>query len=167
MMDLNEKCRSLTEMHFFSGLSEEVLHQLADLAQPRRYGAGEFLFHEGVCSGELFLLRQGKVQLQMCVPGHGSIPILTLGPGQLVGWSAILGAGDMTTSAVALELTTTLVFPAEKLKKIFEQDFQFGFRFMERLADALARRLVATRLQLLDLFANESPPISMNEDRHG
>ena len=166
-MASEEVIRSLAEMRLFSGLSEPVLRRLADLAEPRRYAAGEVLFHEGAVCGELFVLRHGKVQLQMRVPGHGSIPILTLGPGQLVAWSAVLGTGEMTTSAVALEVTEAFALPGDKLKELCEQDHDFGYLFMERLAGALARRLVATRLQLLDLFASETPRISVKEDHHG
>lgn len=166
-MASEEVIRSLAEMRLYSGLSESVLSQLADMAELRRFGSGEVLFHEGAGCGDLFLLRHGKVQLQMRVPGHGSIPILTLGPGQLVAWSALLGTGEMTTSAVALEETEAFAMPADKLKELCEQDRDFGCQFMERLAGALARRLVATRLQLLDLFASETPRISVKEEQHG
>lgn len=158
---------SLAEMRLYSGLSESVLSQLADMAEVRRFCSGEVLFHEGAGCGDLFFLRHGKVQLQMRVPGHGSIPILTLGPGQLVAWSAVLGTGEMTTSAVALEETEAFAMPADKLEELCERDHDFGYQFMERLAGALARRLVATRLQLLDLFASELPQISVKEEQRG
>lgn len=167
MMPIEELVRGLAETPLFSGLSETALRRLAEMAEQRRYGAGEVLFHEGTRGGDLFVLRQGKVHLKMRVPGHGSIPILTLGPGQLVAWSAVLGAGEMTTSAVALEETETLAMPGGKLKELCEQDREFGCQFMERMAAALARRLVATRLQLLDLFASELPRIAVKDDGHG
>jgi CRP-like cAMP-binding protein len=159
--------RDLAEMQLFSGLSEGALSQLLSLATEQRFAPGAVVFHEGSSCGDLYLLRHGKVQLQMRVPGHGSIPILTIGPGQLLGWSAVVGTGEMTTSAVALEETEVWVLSGDKLKTLFEQDHHFGYRFMERLAAALARRLVATRLQLLDLFASEAPSISMKEERRG
>ncbi len=164
-MSSDEMVQSFAEMRLFLGMSEAVLCQLATFAELRRYAADEVLFYEGTCCAELLLLRQGKVQLQMRVPGHGSIPILTLGPGQLVAWSAVLRTGEMTTSAVALEKTEALVMSGAKLKELCEQDRDFGYRFMERLAGALGRRLVATRLQLLDLFANETPRISVEEEQ--
>jgi CRP-like cAMP-binding protein len=72
----------------------------------------------------------------------------------------------MTTSAVALEETEAFAMPGDKLRELCEQDREFGYRFTERLAGALARRLVATRLQLLDLFASETPR-SPAEQSHG
>ena len=40
---------------------------------------------------------------------------------------------------------------------------EFGFHLMQRLASSLSKRLVATRLQLLDLFAETPPTVP---DRH-
>lgn len=167
MKVLEETYRSLAGMVLFANFSEAILRQLAQLAEFRRYDAGGLLFYEGAHCGELFVLQSGKVQLQMRVPGRGSIPILTLGPGHLVAWSAVLGSGEMTTSASATEETTAFAFPVSKLKELCEQDHELGHRFMEQLANALARRLVATRLQLLDLFSHETPPIPGTEAAHG
>lgn len=167
MMSLEDAYRSVSEMGLFSSFSETMLRLVAQLAEPRQYSAGSQLFHEGAHCDELFVLLKGKVQLQMRVPGRGSIPILTLGPGQLVAWSSVLGNGEMTTSATALEETSAFVLPASKLKELFEQDHEFGYRFMEQLASALARRLVATRLQLLDLCSLDAPQIPAMEEQHG
>jgi CRP/FNR family cyclic AMP-dependent transcriptional regulator len=166
-MALEDICKNLSELGLFSKLPETMLRQLAQLAEPRSYGAGGLLFHEGAHGDELFVLQKGKVQLQMRVPGRGSIPILTLGPGQLAAWSAVLGTGEMTTSATALEDTAAFVLPVSKLKELWKQDHEFGYRFMEQLADALARRLVATRLQLLDLCSPDAPQIPVKEEPHG
>jgi hypothetical protein len=38
-----------------------------------------------------------------------------------------------------------------------QSDHEFGYQFMRLLSMALAQRLTATRLQLLDLFAPASP----------
>lgn len=166
-MTADEICKLLAEIPLLSGMSESTLVQLANMSELRRWNANEILFREGAECRDLFLLQRGKVQLQMRVPGHGSIPILTLGPGQLVAWSAFLGTGEMTTSAVALEETEALAVIGGKLKDLCEHDHNFGYRFVERLAGALARRLVATRLQLLDLFAREAPRISELEEKRG
>lgn len=156
----------LVKTRLLACLSEPMLHQLARAAESRIFRAGQVLFHEGAICRELFLLTTGKVQLNMRVPGHGIIPILTVGPGQMVAWSAILGHGEMTTSALALEDTQAIALPFEKIMELCEQDHDFGYRFMRCLAGELARRLVATRLQLLDLFANESPMIPLEKEDH-
>ena len=167
MKSLDDTDQILAGMGLFSSLSGTMLRQVAQAAEWRQYRAGGQLFYEGAHCDELFVLQQGKVQLQMRVPGRGSIPILTLGPGQLLAWSAVLGAGEMTTSATALADTSAFIWRASKLKELFEQDHEFGYRFMEQLASALARRLVATRLQLLDLCSSDAPQIPATKEQHG
>ena len=95
----------------------------------------------------------------MQVPGRGQTRILTLGPGDLVAWSAILGDGRMTTSAVALEPSELVALPARYVIELCEQQPALGYRFMRGVAQAISRRLVGTRLQLLDLFSNSAPPL--------
>jgi hypothetical protein len=60
----------------------------------------------------------------------------------------------MTTSAVAQEDTQVIAICAADLLALCESDPVFGYQLMQRVALALANRLVATRLQLLDLFAD-------------
>lgn len=162
-MTVDEIYTELSQVPFCARLPDAGLRCLADCAQPRSFDAGQVLFHEGTVSSDLFLMRRGRVQLQMRVPGRGSVPILTLGPGQLVGWSAAMHGGEMTTSAIALETTEVFALAGDTIRTLCEQDHELGFRFMQQLAGALARRLVATRLQLLDLFATDPPRIPVSE----
>jgi CRP-like cAMP-binding protein len=81
----------------------------------------------------------------------------------MVGWSALLGEqGKMTASAIAVEDTELVVVQAERLRRLCEVSHDFGFHLMRSMASALAKRLLATRLQLLDLFADAAPAIPAN-----
>jgi CRP-like cAMP-binding protein len=78
----------------------------------------------------------------------------------MVGWSSLIANGKMTAGAVAVEDSEVVVAPANRLKELSETNHDFGFHLMRQMAAALAKRLVATRLQLLDLFADAPPTIS-------
>ncbi|MEZ6123277.1 MAG: cyclic nucleotide-binding domain-containing protein [Planctomycetaceae bacterium] len=143
----------LNELHFSADLPAETLQQLARHCQSKSFAAGEVIFHEGTASDALYLIYAGKIALEMSIPGRGAVRILTLGPGEMVGWSSLLSEGNMTASAIAIEPTTTVVAPAKTLLEICETNRELGYHLMRRMAFALSRRLVATRLQLLDLFA--------------
>jgi CRP/FNR family transcriptional regulator, cyclic AMP receptor protein len=166
-MTANDIFCDFAGMGFSSGLSETTLHRLAEMAQLRSHAAGDVLFQEGAHCSDVLVVRSGKIQLSVRVPGRGSVPILTLGPGQIVGWSPILGSGEMSTSALALAATEVFALPGDRLREFCEHDHEFGYRFMERMARALARRLVATRLQLLDLFAGGAPQNGVREEARG
>jgi CRP/FNR family transcriptional regulator, cyclic AMP receptor protein len=97
------------------------------------------------------IICSGRVALDLHVPGHGSVQLLQLGPGELLGWSALLG-GRMTTTATAVEGTTLVAVSAAELLTTCEIDHSFGYWLMRRLAGSLAGRLTDTRKQLVDLL---------------
>ena len=99
--------------------------------------------------------------LQMRVPGRDDVRILSLGPGDMVAWSALLTGGRMTASAVALEDTEVVSVSARDVLAICESNHSFGYHVMRQMGQALADRLLATRLQLLDLFAETSPEVPL------
>jgi CRP-like cAMP-binding protein len=139
------------------GLPADCLARLEQLAQSRSFPPGTVLFTEGAVHTDFHVIVEGHVRLDMVVPGRGRIPILTAGPGDVLAWSALLGDGTMTSTGIALDPVRTVAFPGEPLRQLCESDERLGYHFMRKLAAALSRRLLATRLQLLDLFADHVP----------
>jgi len=150
----------LEGLQFSAAMPADVLEKLAAESTTQSLKPGEVLFREGSENKNLYFMRSGRLALEMIVPGRGAVRILTTGPGDMVGWSALLGRGTMTASAVALEPCELVVAPADKLSRLCQSHPDFGYHLMLHMAGALSKRLVATRLQLLDLFAVEPPPIS-------
>jgi CRP-like cAMP-binding protein len=64
----------------------------------------------------------------------------------------------MTASALALEATQVVSIDADELLALCEQNHTLGYQVMRRMSHSLANRLIATRLQLLDLFADSPVP---------
>jgi CRP-like cAMP-binding protein len=154
----------LGKLRFSAALPDQVLARVAALATLRGFPAGTLLFREGSQNDQLMIVTIGRVALDMQVPGRGDVRILSLGPGDVVAWSALLGGGRMTTSAVALEDTQVVAIRAADALALCQSDSTFGYHLMRQLAQALANRLVATRLQLLDLFADTAPVASYGPD---
>lgn len=144
----------LEQLRFTAELPSAMLDALANLASLRQFAAGATLFHEGARHEALYLLCRGRVALEMGAAGRGAVRILSLGPGDVIGWSALLGDGPMTASAVALEPCEVLAIPGGELLALCEADHDAGYALMRQMATALSRRLLATRLQLLDLFGD-------------
>lgn len=134
-------------------LAAETQRRLAELAHGREYPAGAVLFREGAPADRVYVVVAGHVALDMHVAGRGAVRILTVGPGELLAWSALVGAGRLTATGTALEATRVVEYPARDLEQVAEADRSFGYEWMRVIASSLARRLTATRLQLLDLFA--------------
>ena len=158
-MDTQTLVDVLAKLRFSEALPLAVLQRVAAIAQLRGIPTGTFLFREGAQNDQLMIIAIGKVALDIQVPGRGEVRIISLGPGDMVAWSALLGGGRMTTSAVALEDTQVVAIGAADALALCQSDPVFGYHLMHQVAQVLANRLVATRLQLLDLFADTEPVV--------
>lgn len=143
----------LRSVKLLQGISENHLHQLAASAVAQHYAPGSTLFQENAVHHTFYLIVEGTVALDIHIPRRGTKRVLSVGPGEILAWSAILGNGVMTTSAVTTAATSLIAWPAQKLLALCQADHEIGFLFMQRIAQALSRRLTATRLQLLDMYA--------------
>lgn len=144
--------KQMRESGFFHSTPPTILHRLDPIVCEREFAPGCQIFTEGLKHPEIHVVLQGHVRLEMNIPGRGRTAILSTGEGDLLGWSPLLSDSEMTATAVALDPVKTLAFPADKLRHLCESDHEIGFHFMKRLANAIAHRLMATRLQLLDLY---------------
>lgn len=131
---------------------ETAIESLAALGEVITFSAGTVLFSEGDRHDSLYLICGGSVSLEMVTAQCGRQRILTVGPGDLVAWSALVGSGQMTATAWTMEASPMLVFSGTELRRRCEADHEFGYAVMSWVARAMGRRLLATRLQLLDLF---------------
>ena len=156
-MTTTEMLQVLHELRFSAGLSEEDLNKLAEISELVGFAAGATIFTEGSTSRFIYLLRNGRVELKMCAPARGCQTLLTLEDGDLLGWSPAILRGEMTATAVAVCDTQAIRIAADKLDSLCEADHDIGYQMMRRIAVAMASRLAATRLQVLDVHADTLP----------
>ncbi len=152
--------QKLKDISFSASLPEHVLRQIAAASKITDFPAGAVMFREGDENHNLYLICSGSVALEMSAPDLGCVRVLTLGAGDMVAWSAMLGRGEMSTTAVIDEDTQAISISAPHLLEICEEHQEVGFQIMRRMAQSLCRRLVATRLQLLDLFSDETAAVN-------
>jgi CRP-like cAMP-binding protein len=124
--------------------------QLALLATSKTYLPGSCIFQEGNHEQHVYIVAEGKVMLEIKVPSLGVVQVHQVGPGDLLGWSPILGRGWMTATARALIPCRLIALDAEQVSTLAECDTRFGMELFRLMATALAERLRATRLQLPD-----------------
>lgn len=140
---------------FGAGLEPETQVRLARLARRYQAAAGTQLLGEGELTTELSIVVSGRVTLRTLVPERGSVPILTVEPGDVFGWSAVVEPFRATSTVVAQGPVDVLALEAKGLRAALATDCGLAVALYPRMLQALARRLSATRLQLLDLFAGE------------
>jgi CRP/FNR family transcriptional regulator, cyclic AMP receptor protein len=155
-MDRAAFFEAAAEAPFLGGLSVGERRRLAELARPLAVEPGTMLLREGFETTELGIVRTGRVALRLTVPMRGIHTILTVEPGDVFGWSALVPPYRSTSTAVATEPTTGVVFPARALREALDRDEELAAALYPRILHSVARRLEATRLQLLDLFAQDT-----------
>ena len=154
-MDTGTFVDALGSSPFLRGLEPRARHRLADLARPRSADPGEVLLREGTETDALGVVTHGRVALRLLVPERGAMTILTVEPGDLFGWSAVVPPYRSTSTAVAIEPTTAIVLPARELREALAADEELAATLYPRILRSVARRLEATRLQLLDVFGRD------------
>jgi len=140
---------------FGSGLPEASLERLAGMAREYETPARARLLREGDETKELSVLVDGRVALTEHVAGRGSVTLMTVEPGDVFGWSSLITPFRATSTVVSLEPVKVIAFDAAALREEVHADCVLASGIYPRLLEALARRLGATRHQLLDLYGSE------------
>ena len=138
---------------FLASLSPRVREKLFTLGETFRYTAGQTIFREGDPALHLFIVQTGRVAIDLHIPSKGRFTILTVGPGDVFSWCALVEPRIETATVRAVEETEVVGVKGGALMDLCREDPEFGFELYRALAEVIAGRLTATRLQMLDLFS--------------
>ncbi len=144
----------LAEQPTFAGLPMDALELIAGCGVNTGFEAGQYLLREGDPADSFFVLRSGRVALEMSAPPRGVLVIETFGGGDVVGWSWLFPPYRWHFDAVALEPVRAVALDGACLRGKCEEDPTFGFELTRRFAHLLVGRLQATRVRLLDLYGD-------------
>ena len=144
--------RLLAEHPFFAGLRAEHLAVLVGCAANVRFEPGEFLCREGEPAEHFYLIRHGRVTLELFVPQKGPVRLQTLDAGELVGWSWLVEPYTWHFDARALEPVVAVSLDGICLRGKCDDDPRLGYELLKRFAHIMEERLHTARLGLLDLY---------------
>ncbi len=151
---------TLPGIQFLRGVAREHLEQIAAIAQLRDYESDEVVFHQGDDADSVYLVVFGKLSIELGATAQDCKHIVTVGPGEMLGWSSLLERSQLAATARAVESTRLVRIDSAKLLKICDEDPAFGFQFMRRTSVALAKRLNATWGQLSHLHLQHFLPVT-------
>jgi CRP-like cAMP-binding protein len=137
---------------FFRELDARHLALLVGCASNVRFPAGEFLFRAGEEANQFFLVREGRVAIEIAPPGAAAHTLQTVGTGDVLGWSWLIPPYHWKFDARAVEDTRALALDGKCLRAKCETDHDLGYELLKRFAHIMEERLQATRLQLLDVY---------------
>lgn len=148
--------RILTEHPFTQGLEEHHLALLTGCASNVRFEPGQRIFREGEEANQFYLLREGMLAIELFSAERGALTILTLGPGEVLGWSWLVPPYRWKFDAYAVQSARTVALDGKCLREKAEKDHDLGYALLKRIAHVMESRLHATRLQLLNVYEVES-----------
>jgi CRP/FNR family transcriptional regulator, cyclic AMP receptor protein len=136
----------LAQHSFFVGLSGEQLNLVASLATSARYGAQQRVFKYDTDANSFYVLRDGKVGVEIPAVSGEPLRIQTVGNGGVLGWSWLIPPYRWAFDARALAPSEIVVLDGARLRAECEVDPRLGYELLKRFAALMAERLNASRL---------------------
>jgi len=145
--------RIIAEHPFFEGLDSEFVQLMVSCASNVRFKADTYILKEGDPANTFYLIREGKVAVELFAPQRRPIIVATLGVGELLGWSWLLPPFQWRFHARAIDGVRAIALDGKCLRTKCEENHDLGYAVLKRFAQIMERRLEATRLQLLDVYS--------------
>ena len=136
----------------FAGLEADDLTLIAGCAKNVGYDEDELLFREGEPADTFFLLRRGRVALELHTPERGGLVIETIEPGDVVGWSWLFEPYRWLFDARAATPVRAIAFDGACLRGKCEDDKELGYELMKRFGHVMIDRLQHARVRLMDVY---------------
>lgn len=137
---------------FCRDLAPRYLRLLVGCASNVVFRPGDIIFRTEDAVDQFYLIRVGKVAVELYVPARGAVTVQTLSEGEVLGWSWLIPPYRATFGVRAVELTRAIGIDGKCLRNKCETDHDLGYDLFKRVAPILVHQLEATQVQLLDLY---------------
>ncbi len=148
----------LAEIPIFALIDDQERATLAELVDIRRFETGEIIFHYGARGDEIYMVREGKVQVFVTNDTGEQITLGENTRGDVFGEISLLDGGPRTASAIAVEPTEVLTLDRDQLLELVEKHPHVALD----LLTVIGRRLRATD-ELLRTQVARNPNIEEEE----
>ena len=156
---------TLRKIHIFKGLSDRELEAIAELGEQRNYKAGEVVFNEGSKGEELYIVRRGKVRIELALgQATDSAAVHKVTEGKLFGELALVDKGQRSATAECEGDCELIVLDCDRLYSLFEKNSHIGYTIVRNIATVLARRIRKTNLQLVASILREPLILDFGEE---
>lgn len=138
----------LSSCYLFEGLSESQLSHLITIGNKTRIQAGQWLFREGEAAEQMFVLKEGAVELLTTVDDV-ELPItIVKESGNCFGTSTMVPPHQYSLSARCAEDGTLLCIKKTDLDQLINADVEMGHAILVNLAKHFLDRLKEARQEL-------------------
>jgi len=141
---------------FFAGLGADTIRLMAGCASNVHFSAGDYIFSQGEAASRFYVLRHGRVALEIHSPERGPLIIDTMDEGEVVGWSWLIPPFRYFVDARAVTPVSAIALDGACLRGKCEADAELGYQLLKRVTSVMYQRLQSARVRLLDLYGSEA-----------
>ena len=140
----------LSAHEFFSEFSDDVLKFLCECSSTREIKKGQILFRQGENADKFYVVRSGRISIQMPAIMGPTLEIQAVDEDQVLGWSWLISPYQWNFQTKAEDDSELLQFDGAAILARCEQDPKLGFELVKKFAALMSVGLNAARLKMMD-----------------
>ena len=140
----------LSAHEFFSEFSDDSLKFLCECSSTREIKKGQILFLQGEHADKFYVVRSGRISIQMPAIMGPTLEIQTVDEDQVLGWSWLISPYRWNFQTKAEEDSELLQFDGAAILARCEQEPKFGYELLKKFAGLMSVRLNAARQKMMD-----------------
>jgi len=125
----------------FEGLTEQQLRRVAAICREAKYAKGQIVTSQGEEGDEMFIVRDGLVEVTVSEAGEGPRTVVNLGTGQVVGEMALVDRGPRSATVRCVTDATLNVIERDAFENLCQSSAQIGMVVYRNLAADLSFKL--------------------------
>lgn len=139
---------TLRKAEYFKGLSDDDIGLVDRICHEESYDTGMPIFHEGDKAKNLYVVKKGRISIQIREAQAKPLTVCTISEGGAFGWSALVKPHVFTAGAVCVQKGTVIVIDGGEMSNLCRTNTHLGAIVMENLAELVSSRLKNSREQL-------------------
>ena len=120
------------------------------VSSTREIKKGQILFRQGENADKFYVVRSGRISIQMPAIMGPALEIQTLGKDQVLGWSWLISPYKWNFQTKAEEDSELLQFDGTAILARCEQEPKFGYELLKRFTALMSVGLNAARLKMME-----------------
>ena len=140
----------LSAHEFFYEFSDDLLKFLCECSSTHEIKMGQILFRQGENADKFYVVRNGRISLQLPAIMGPTLEIQTLDKDQVLGWSWLISPYKWNFQTKAEEDSELLQFDGTAILARCEQEPKFGYELLKKFAGLMSVGLNAAREKMMD-----------------
>ena len=125
---------------FIMGMGKEFALEAMEISEKLSLNEGDTLFNAGDPARHFFVLIKGRVELSLSK--SGPVVYIARHPGEVIGWSSLVGRNVFSASAQCRESAKMLRFDRDSFLEMLQKNSVNEALLFKRLAEMLGNRLL-------------------------